>query len=513
MPSGPTGVHDGLVPSSDRTVRATARLRDGWRGASAAAATTGAVLAGAGRRLGRVGRGVRRLISRLTQAGGAGESGLSALIELHAISSAGDMLITVALAGTLFFGAPTSEARGHVALYLLVTMAPFVVLAPLIGPLLDHFRRGRRYALAATMLARAFLCWVLADSLHSSLALYPAALGALVASKAYGVTRSAAIPRLIPSGGTLVKANSRATLAGLAATALAAPVGAGLSLIGHGVALRFAVLVFGAGMVLALRLPARVDSSAGEQAASLAAREPSAATRTPRGSPSTTLVETLPGQTTPLPTASADRGRSGGVRFRAVGPAVLLALRANLVLRAFAGFLTLFLAFLLREHPIGGLSGLTALGLVAVAAGAGNALGAAAGAVLRSRAPEAIIVGMLAIAAATAVLAALRYGVVTVTLLAAAAGFCQALGKLALDALIQREIAERVRTSAFARSETWIQLAWVAGGGLGIVLPLNGEVGLGLAAIALTVMVGETCRALLRTRAQRPTDAAREPAG
>ena len=36
----------------------------------------------------------------------------------------------------------------------------------------------------------------------------------------------------------------------------------------------------------------------------------------------------------------------------------------------------------------------------------------------------------------------------------------------ALDAIIQREVPESLRASAFARSETWLQLAWVVGGAL-----------------------------------------------
>ncbi|CAM5324175.1 hypothetical protein SALBM217S_01389 [Streptomyces griseoloalbus] len=49
--------------------------------------------------------------------------------------------------------------------------------------------------------------------------------------------------------------------------------------------------------------------------------------------------------------------------------------------------------------------------------------------------------------------------------LAAVAGFAHALAKLSLDALIQRDVPELVRTSAFARSETLLQMSWVLGGG------------------------------------------------
>ncbi|HEV7628822.1 MAG TPA: MFS transporter, partial [Streptomyces sp.] len=131
---------------------------------------------------------VARRLRRFTHAQGAGESGLGKLIELHAVNSAGDMLITVALASTIFFSVPTGEARGRVALYLLVTMAPFALLAPVIGPLLDRVPHGRRAAMAASMLARGLLALAMAGAVDSgSLELYPAALAVLVSSKAYGV--------------------------------------------------------------------------------------------------------------------------------------------------------------------------------------------------------------------------------------------------------------------------------------------------------------------------------------
>lgn len=198
------------------------------RGASAAGARTGKVVHGTGRR-----------IRRATSAEGAGESGLAKLIELHALNSFGDMLITIALASTIFFSVPTGEARGRVALYLLITMAPFALLAPVIGPLLDRLPHGRRSAMAMSMLARAVLAWTMAGTIATGgLALYPEALGVLVASKAYGVVRSVVVPRLLPPQLSLVKANSRVTLAGLLATMVAAGVGGALHLIGPGWPLR-----------------------------------------------------------------------------------------------------------------------------------------------------------------------------------------------------------------------------------------------------------------------------------
>jgi len=55
-----------------------------------------------------------------------------------------------------------------------------------------------------------------------------------------------------------------------------------------------------------------------------------------------------------------------------------------------------------------------------------------------------------------------------------------------LDGLVlQADVPERVRTSAFARSETVLQLAWVVGGVVGLWLPLSGPWGLGLAVVVL----------------------------
>lgn len=118
----------------------------------------------AGRAVGRALHLPARGIRRATHAHGAGESGLGKLIELHAINGAGDVMITVALASTVFFSVPTDEARGRVALYLAITMAPFTVLAPVIGPLLDRLPHGRRAAMAASMLARALLALLMSGA-------------------------------------------------------------------------------------------------------------------------------------------------------------------------------------------------------------------------------------------------------------------------------------------------------------------------------------------------------------
>ncbi|MER7051839.1 MFS transporter [Streptomyces sp. NPDC000351] len=446
---------------------------------------------GPGSRFRAVGRALRlpvtgtaRGIRRATHAHGAGESGLGKLIELHGVNGAGDVMITVALASTVFFSVPTDEARGRVALYLAITMAPFTLLAPVIGPLLDRLPHGRRAAMAAAMGARALLALVLSGAVISgSIGLYPAALGVLVASKAYGVVRSAVVPRLLPPRFSLVKANSRVTLCGLLATGVAAPIAAGLQQVGPRWPLYGAFVIFVAGTVLSFTLPPKVDSARGESRALLAADEDH-------------LHGPLHGSLRgPLRGPLGGQGKRPGLRT--VGPAVTHALAANAGIRCLSGFLIFFLAFLLRVHPLSGQSAAVSLGIVGVAAGAGNALGTAVGAWLRSRAPEIIIVTVVAIVLGAAVTAAVFFSTVLVACLAAIAGFAQALAKLSLDALIQRDVPEQVRTSAFARSETLLQVSWVLGGAVGIVLPLNGTLGLSVAAAIIAAGWLTTVRGLI----------------
>ena len=94
------------------------------------------------------------LVQRAATADGADKSGLTALTWPVVANFATDAAMAVALANTLFFAAATGESKDKVALYLLITIAPFAVIAPLIGPALDRLQHGRRVALAASFALR-----------------------------------------------------------------------------------------------------------------------------------------------------------------------------------------------------------------------------------------------------------------------------------------------------------------------------------------------------------------------
>lgn len=398
-------------------------------------------------------------------------TGFTWLLRMHAAGMAGDALVTVSLANSLFFSVPIGEARGRVALYLLTTMAPFALLAPFIGPLLDRTRSGRRLALAGTMLARAALVWFMSDNTHS-LKLFPAALAVLMLSKGYAVARAAVAPRVLPRGSTLVGANARTTLTGAVAGALAIPIGLGLAHVTHESrwTLRLAAVVFLAATVFALRLPKIVNAE---------------------------------------PHIASDATDAVG----APTPRIASVVRGAASMRALAGYLTFFLAFRVKLDGRGFnlviLGHFTTdeatfrLGMLGVAALGASIAGTAIGALARQHAPERLLQLAMFGAGIVLIIGAVHYDFRAAVLGVAASGLFGSLSKLALDAILQRDVVESVRAQAFARSETALQLAWVLGGALGLI-PLPASVGFAAAALVLAASAFTTVRAL-RARAANLT--------
>jgi hypothetical protein len=186
--------------------------------------------------------------------------------------------------------------------------------------------------------------------------------------------------------------------------------------------------------------------------------------------------------------AGTEESRAAGQRGRVRIPgSVAFALRANCGPRWLSGFLTLFMAFLLREHPIGGYSPQVLLALVIGGAGIGNIAGIAIGTWVKRMHPRITVVTVLLADVAAVAVAALFYGLVSLVVLGFTAGLAQCLAKLSLDSTIQSDVPGRVQTSAFARSDTTLQLAWVIGGFVGIAMPLQPRLGLIVAAVVLLV--------------------------
>jgi MFS family permease len=418
---------------------------------------------GAARGAGSASRWIGRNVGSARSFGGSGNVGMMRLLDLHAASCAGDTMITIGLAGTIFFAAPTAEARGRVALYLLATMVPFALLAPLVGPLLDRFRHGRRFALSASMAGRAVLAWVIANSI-GDFALYPAAFGVLVLSRTYGVARSAAVPRLLPPGLGLSQAGARASVYGTAAGAVAAALGTIAFVFGPQWPLRLASVVFIVGAAVALNLPPTTDSDP---------------------------PELLP-KAFHLPWRHRVPQPDGTVGDRILhGRLVIAALVGSAGLRTLYGFLLLFLAFAIREDGLdGSVLGMTAgqaaqLALVGGAFGLGTFTAHAIGTGLRIRRPIRLQAIGLSLVTVTGLLATLRFGLGSILLLCLATAVASGLAKLSVDASIQERIPEQIRASAFAHAETLLMLAWVAGAAIGLVPFVNIRVGLAVATVGV----------------------------
>jgi MFS family permease len=373
----------------------------------------------------------------------------------HALSTGADAFFAVSLAGSLFFNVSIGAARPRVIGYLVLTLAPFVVLAPLVGPLIDRFGRARRVIAASTCLGRGILCLFVAGDLRNLL-LYPEAFGILVLEKAYSVTKSALVPSLVGHDADLVGANSRlsriSTVAGLVGGAIAVGV---LSLSDATPVLRIAALVYFAAALVALSIP--------------------------------------PDDPVGLPAAALERQelQSPKIRFAAV---------AMTVLRGAIGFLVFLVAFGLKRTG----APTWFFGVIAAVSIVGGLAGTIVSPILRQRmrSDEPVLTAALVIAALVSLGAAAHVARATVSAAVFAVACAASMGRQAFDSVLQRDAPAAARGRAFARFETLFQLVWVLGALSGVVLQPSTQSGLVLLGIvfAFTLVTYVIGRSGLRRR-------------
>jgi MFS transporter len=416
------------------------------------------------------------LVHRAATADGADKSGLTALTWPVVANFAVDAAMAVALANTLFFAAASGESKGKVALYLLITIAPFAVIAPLIGPALDRLQHGRRLALAASFILRTLLVVLLmgyydgATGSYASWVLYPCALGMMVLSKSFSVLRSAVTPRVLPPTIDLVRVNSRLTMFGLlGGTMVGGAVAAGAEYL-FGLfhlpgALYVIVAVTLVGAALSMRIPKWVEVTEGE-----------------------------------VPATLSYHGRSGDLRRhpqqyktsseprQPLGRNTIAALWGNCTVKVMVGFLFLYPAFVAKSHDASGWEQLRILGVIGAAAAIGNFAGNFTAARLKLGHPSLVVVrcaiAVTVVALATALTGKLMVAALATLITSAAA----AIAKASLDASLQDDLPEHSRASAFGRSESLLQLAWVAGGALGVLVYT--DLWVGFTAVTAVLIVG-----------------------
>jgi hypothetical protein len=430
----------------------------------------------------------------------------------HVLMTAGDTIFAVSLAGSLFFSISPTAAQDKVLLYLVLTMAPFAVVAPALGPLIDRSRGARRGMVVVSALGRAALCPLLARDIHSLL-LFPLAFAMLVLSKVYLVTKGALVPEMaslglighppgsdppgsvadlvptprLPSatppygtpvtgGGAdpeeegtpnlegapdLAGLNARlGLLASLSAFAFALPAVAMLKLAGASGVLWLDFVVFLVAVAAGARLPVR-QRRRSKGASRRRVRE--------RAIPMVPVSRALAEAAPELP-VEPTQDEMDLAAFRPIATSeVLLALMPMSVLKAELGFLTFLLAFGLRRQG----AATWWFGLLLGAITAGALIGVLLVARLRRVFSEQQILvasmWLVAVVAGIISLESSRYFQVVVAL---AVGVAGAISKPSFDALVQRHVEVFNQGRAFARFETRLQLVWVVGAFVPVVLTL-----------------------------------------
>jgi MFS family permease len=413
-------------------------------------------------------RGTGRVVGAARQMGGAGNPGLMRLLDVHTTAVAGDILVVIGLLTALLFTGSVAEARTRVALFLVVALVPFALVAPLIGPLLDRFHHGRRFVLAASLFLRAVLAWIISISIDGGLALYAAAFGMILLSRGYAAARNAALARLASTTGLRpTQASARAAVFAALAGSLATVAGFTLAWIGPQWPLRLASLIFVIGSIIAINLPPLADTEAPQ----------------------------APPRPVGLPWRSRTRGPDGTrgpsiLSGRSVGMAVL----GSGALRLLYGFLLVFLAFAIRTDGLGGgvltVNGQAPqLAVVGAAFGLGTLVASVIGMARRAGRPMPLLITAAVLIVLAGSWATIRFSFLSVLALCWCTAVASGLAKAGVDGAIHARVPELDRPNAVARTETLLMLVGLAGGAIGLVPGVPPRLGLALASAATFVVV------------------------
>lgn len=366
--------------------------------------------------------------------------------------------MTIALANSLFLSISPEAARGKVILFLALSLAPFAVVTPFIGPFVDRMRGGRRLVVILVASLRALVSFLMIGRIDS-LTLFPLAFAALVLSKTYSVSKSALVPTVVNDDEALVEANSRLGLvSGIVGFVAAVPAGL-IQLISPNATLAMSFGVFVVAAVSAWQLPRDVRIAEGP--------------RTERE------VREL--------------------RSRRVTRTVA----AMRLMRGLVGLMFFHMAFWLRDQKAGTVWFGFAVSLSALATMSANAF---APVLRRHLREETMIICTLIATAAGGITCTWIGGVTGGVILVAVVNASAAICRLAYEAVVQSDAPDANRARAFASFETRFQLAWVGAGLVPVVLRLPGEFGFFL--VGLIGVVGALLF-VLRVRVDRRSRGAR----
>ena len=361
---------------------------------------------------------------------------------VHASMMAGEATMVVALADTFFFDVDLTAARERILAFLLVSFTPFLLISPVIGPTIDRLRGGRRLVIIVSAAARLAVQMAMIVFIDGFV-LFPLVFVALVLQKTYIVSKSALVPSVVRTEEELVEANSKLGLiAGITGAIAVVPAVLVQLLLGSPATLVYGALFFAFALVIAVRLPREIVITAARR---IAIAKP------PRE--------------------------------------VSIAAGTMMVLRACAGFTLFQLAFWFRDTD----TATVWYALVVAASALGTMGGNALSSSLRRRLGEGqMLLVALAIPAIGGLLAVLVAGRLTGVVFIALIGVAGAIGRLAFESLVQRDVPVVNRGRMFARYETGFQLAWVAAAVLPVVVSIPGWLGFGVVAVAGIAAIAAT---------------------
>ena len=424
------------------------------------------------------------------------------------MQTSGNAAIAVALANSLFFAIDPQAARGRILLYLLLSMAPFTLVAPMIGPAIDRIRRGRRVVMIGLLFGLALTSFGMIGRVQSLL-IFPLAFAILVFGKGYAVAKAAIVPVTAETESELVSHNSRlAVLSGIMSMVGAVPALLLSWALGSSWTVGLGMIQFFWAAILAFRLPKVKrgtkdkssdvevpfheefdDNLALFEGSSRSAADESSSTQTAVKSPQTAVAP---------PPASASFAQRLWWRFRnpkwSTSSLNILSIRrastAMMMLRGGLGFLTFFLAFhfrggtddvdlsgvgtavgrgvrqaLLGDADVQGAEPVWRLGILLFMAVIGGLAGSFLAPKLRmkGRSEERLLMGSLLMVVAASLGAWAIGGLLGGMLIVFVSGFAAGAGKVAFDSIVQRDAADSDYGRSFAVFETRFQMTWVFG--------------------------------------------------
>jgi MFS family permease len=352
----------------------------------------------------------------------------------------GETAMAIALADSLFLSVSPDAARGKIILFLAVSMAPFAVVSPLIGPRIDRMKGGHRMVVILVGIMRALVLLGISQVLSSkeivpSIGLYLLVFSSMILGKTYAIAKSAIVPTVEEDEEDLVKANSKlGQIAGITGFVVAAPI-AVLQLMSSTLALGFGMLAFLFAALNAYRLPKSAIA--------------------PRPAEQIEIEELH--STSIVSTGNAMR-----------------------ILRGCVGFMFFHLAFWLRGEVAGTAWFGFALGMIGIAVLGANTFGPFMKKHMRE---SMMMLSALLAVGVCGIIAAWYDRVVGGILLAAIVNAAGTIGKLSFDSTVQSDAPDANRGRAFAQFETKNQLAWVVGGIIPVIFSPSGQIGFIIVAV------------------------------